>query len=49
MILFVVEVFRSLFNVVFEQLERRREEDELKQIKEQEEHFERVKVFYSYA
>ena len=46
MILFVVEVFRSLFNVVFEQLERRREEDELKQIKEQEEHFERVKVFY---
>jgi len=49
MILFVVEVFRSLFNVVFEQLERRREEDELKQIKEQEEYFERVKVFYSYA
>jgi len=31
------------------QLERRREEDELKQIKEQEEYFERVKVFYSYA
>jgi hypothetical protein len=30
----------------FEQLERRREEDELKQIKQQEEHFERVKVFY---
>lgn len=33
----------------FKQLERRREEDELKQIKQQEEHFERVKVFVCYT